>query len=268
MKHLRLAIRALSFSVVTGTLYGLFLVGSVLLISHRQASRRWRNRVVRTWARSAAVILGLKIRVRGTPPKAPFFLVSNHLSYIDIIVFASLVDSVFIAKHDVADWPIFGALSRAIDTIFIDRNRRSDVVRVNALIRKALAERVSLTLFPEGTSTQGSTVLPFKSSLLEPAVEAGVPVSYAAIRYRTSGGQPPAHLAVCWWGEMGFLSHLFALLQIPSFEAVVMFGSRTFEKPDRKALAAELWQAVTEQFIPIVKQEEECNPTTGNQRAA
>jgi 1-acyl-sn-glycerol-3-phosphate acyltransferase len=223
------------------------------------AGVRWRNSIFRTWARAIAAIIGMKIRVSGPPPQVPFFLVSNHLSYIDIIALASQLDCVFIAKQDVAGWPVMGALCRSIGTIFIDRNHRRDIARVNALIKQMIVQGRSIVLFAEGTSTQGSSVLPFKASLLEPAARAGYPVSYAALGYRTPPGEPPAHLAVCWWGEMTFLDHLFKLLQVSEFEATLTFGSHAIRLSDRRALASSLWQAVVEEFIPVVRLEEKCS---------
>jgi lyso-ornithine lipid O-acyltransferase len=123
---------------------------------------------------------------------------------------------------------------------------------VNALIAQTLAAQSSVVLFPEGTSSLGARVLPFKAALLEAAAQAKQPVAYAALSYRTPVGQPPAHLVVCWWGEMTFLDHLYRLLQVPKFEALVVFGEQTLQATDRKTLAAQLWQAVSEQFIPVV----------------
>jgi 1-acyl-sn-glycerol-3-phosphate acyltransferase len=222
----------------------------------------WRNFLFRSWARTTAAIMGMKIQVSGRPPRAPFFLVSNHLSYIDIVVFASLLDCVFIAKLDIASWPVMGVICRSFHTIFIDRNKRRDIARVNARIEQTLAAGQSVMLFAEGTSTRGASVLPFKASLLEPAAKASYPVSYAAVSYRTPINQPPAHVSVCWWDEITFLNHLFALFHVPKFEAIVVFGEHSIQAADRKVLAERLWQAVTEQFIPVVELEEECSTAT------
>src|SRR5262249_52377750 len=103
---------------------------------------------------------------------------------------------------------------------------------------------------------------------LEAAAQANYPVSYAAVSYRTPADQAPAHLAVCWWGEMTFLAHLYALLQLPEFTATVVFGAQSFQASDRKVLAQQLWQAVSQQFIPVIpniQAEEECSTLTNQQ---
>lgn len=257
MNYVRATVRALAFCVVTGLLYVLWLVGSVVVSLSGKMALRWRSFVFQIWAQTVALILGMKINVFGVPPQTPFFLVSNHLSYVDIIVFASLLDCVFIAKQDVASWPVIGFLCRKLNTIFIDRHSRRDVARVNAVIQQILAEGRSVILFAEGTSTQGASVLPFKASLLEPAAKANYPVSYAAVSYRTPANQPPAHVSVCWWGDMTFLSHLFTLFQIQRFEATVIFSSQTIRETDRRVLASRLRQAVAEQLAIVKKHAED-----------
>jgi 1-acyl-sn-glycerol-3-phosphate acyltransferase len=262
MRHLRAIIKALAFCVVTAVLYALLLAGALLPAPFKQAARAWRNFIFRTWAKALAAVVGMRIKVSGTPPAAPFFLVSNHLSYVDIIVLASQLDCVFIARGDVARWPVLGLLCRSIKTIFVDREHRSDVARVNEQIAQTLAAQFGVVLFPEGTSTAGERVLPFKASLLEPAARAAYPVSYAALSYRTPADQPPAHLAVCWWAEMTFLDHLYALLQLREFEASVTFGVQTIQATDRKVLADRLWRAVSAQFKPVtqnIQAEEACS---------
>jgi len=143
-----------------------------------------------------------------------------------------------------------------MNTIFIDRARRRDTARVNRTVEKILAEGRSVVLFAEGTSTQGATVLPFKSALLEQAARASFPVSYAALSYSVPAGEMPAHLSVCWWGEMTFFKHLFDLFHLSEIRASVVFGSETIRETNRKALAIKLRSAVIEDFIPVVGLEE------------
>lgn len=259
-RHLRAMVRALAMCVVTAFFYLLWLSLMPFLLISEKASYAWRNFNFRNWAKATAALLGMRAAANGTPPQAPFLMVSNHLSYIDVVTFASQLDCVFVAKSEVAGWPILGVLCRSMGTIFVDRSSRKDVLRVNALIETALTAGKGVLLFPEGTSTAGIEVLQFHSALLEPAARAGYPVSYAVISYQTPAGEPPERLSVCWWGEMTFLSHLYRLFQLTSFDATVAFGSHSIRADDRKMLARELWRAVKEQLIPLVKTEEPCKP--------
>jgi 1-acyl-sn-glycerol-3-phosphate acyltransferase len=233
------------------------MVGLALLLPSRRARIRWRSFIFRRWAKATAALFKLRITTLGVPPRAPFFLVTNHLSYTDIIVLASQVDCSFIAKKDVLRWPLIGLLCRNLGTIFIDRNNRRDIARVNAQVEQALAEGRGVVLFPEGTSSPGATVLPFKSGLLELAARARLAVSYAALSYAVPERETPAHLSVCWWGDMTFMKHLFGLLGLSEINATLTFGRETIRGGDRKALASQLHAAVEQEFIPVVKSEEE-----------
>lgn len=212
---------------------------------------RLRNAVFRAWARSFARIVGLRIDVEGMPPRGSFFLVSNHVSYMDIIVLATAVDAAFVAKADLRAWPLLGRAFAAADTIFIDRGRRRDVLRVMARVGHELARDLGVVLFPEGTSGKGDRVLRFKPSLLEYAARRDLPVHYAAVTYATPAPHGPACQVVCWWGDMPFLRHLVGLLRLPRFEARLVFGAAPVHEPDRKALAEKLHEAVTASFSPI-----------------
>jgi 1-acyl-sn-glycerol-3-phosphate acyltransferase len=222
-----------------------------------------RRFIFRRWAKATAALLGVKIDAQGRPPRGAFFLVSNHLSYLDIVVLAALTDCVFIAKSEVARWPVIGLLSRGMNTIFIDREKRRDTARANALIERRLAKGQGVVLFAEGTSTEGARVLPFKSALLEQAARAGFAVSYAALSYRAPEGQSPAHLSVCWWGEMTFFKHLFELLHLSEIQALVRFGSEGILEENRKRLARKLHRAVSREFIPVIELGEECSAPVG-----
>ncbi|HEY7546615.1 MAG TPA: lysophospholipid acyltransferase family protein [Blastocatellia bacterium] len=259
MKFLRASIKTLALIALTLSLCALLITVKVFLPASRKT--RWRNFVFRTWARGTARLTGIKINLRGMPPRPPFFLVSNHLGYLDVVVMAACLDCIFIAKRDVESWPLIGFLCRQVDTIFIDRENRRDVVRVNSLIEKALIEGRGVVLFAEGTSTEGRAVAPFNPALLHSAAKSAFPVSYSAVSYRAATGEPPAHLSVCWWGDMTFADHLFRLFQLSSIEATLSFGSEPIVEGDRKLLANELWRAVNEQFIPVV--EETCSTQTG-----
>ena len=207
---------------------------------------------VRTWARACARILGMRITVDGASPAPPFFLVSNHLSYVDIVVLFSVLDCHFIAKSDVARWPVMGFLARTAGTLFIRRESKRDLTRVIPAVQALLGAGRGVVVFPEGTSTKGDAVARFKPSLFEVAILTETPVSYAALSYVTPDATPPAHLSVCWWGDMEFMPHLFRLLALPRFDATVAFGGARITADDRKVLAARAQRAVEDQFTPVV----------------
>ncbi len=181
------------------------------------------------------------------PPRAPFVLVSNHLSYVDILVLASQLDTVFVSKYEVADWPILGVLCRAMGTVFLNRESRRDLSRVLEEMNDHLEHDCGIVFFPEGTSTNGSHVLQFRPSLLEIAVRLKQPVAYASLRYVTPDGSSVANV-VCWWGDAPFVKHFLRLISLPGFRAELLFGAQPISSSDRKVLAAELREAVAAQL--------------------
>jgi len=251
-KHFRATARVVALCSVTACMYSFRLVVAVLVSFSPRASRRLRVRVFRAWARAAAWIVGMRVSVRGVAPSGAFLLVSNHLSYMDVVALASQLDCVFVAKSEVARWPVMGFLCRSVNTIFVNRERKRTLPTVLESVGRSLEEGTGVVIFAEGTSTRGARVKPFRSSLLEHAARASLPVHFASIGYRTTPPQAHASEAICWWGEMTFLGHIYRLFMLPHFDASLVFGERTVWADDRKVLAGRLWLAVNAQFVPVV----------------
>ena len=226
------------------------LVNVALLLVPR-ARVRWRHRVVRTWARGLARVIGMRRQVAGTPPRAPFVLVSNHLSYLDIILLYTAVDGVFIAKQEMRHWPVLGPLANLFGTLWVNRTVRRDAVRVLDLIDEAIARGDGVILFAEGTTSSGDAVHPMRPALLDWAAREQYPVHYASITYRTGPALPRARDVICWWGEMTFLPHLRTVIRLPGFEAGLRFGAAPITGPTRGVLADRVHRAISEQFIPV-----------------
>jgi 1-acyl-sn-glycerol-3-phosphate acyltransferase len=248
MKIARATVRLVALTCVTAVLSALFLTLRPFMRSRALA---WRNWNVRTWARAIIRMLNIRIHTTNDGPRAPFLLVSNHLSYIDIVVLASQLNCAFIAKSEVADWPFVGRMGAWIDTIFINRQRKKDVIETMNRMHRLIDAGLGVVLFAEGTSTSGRQVSPFKSAILELAAQREVLVHYASISYATSTEETSADQAVCWWGDMTFPDHFFRLLQLSGFEAIVTFGPEPLVADDRRVLASKLWQAVNAQFVPV-----------------
>jgi 1-acyl-sn-glycerol-3-phosphate acyltransferase len=243
------------FSLAT-YLFLLVTAGSLGLIQRLRrapvSTGHWRTRIFRRWSRGVARLLGMRAEVHGTPPRTPFVLVSNHLSYVDVILLGGQLSCVFVAKAEVDRWPLVGALCRSVDTVFIDRKTKRDIPRVTQRLQDILADGRGVVLFPEGTSTKGEGVLRFRPGLLAEAARSGRSVSYASLSYKTPPGSRPARLAVCWWGDMPFPRHLIRLLGLPGFEASLTFGEEPIRETDRKLLATRLQRAVERQFQAVV----------------
>jgi len=183
--------------------------------------------------RTAFATLGIRYRVRGVPPKSGI-VVANHLSYLDIAAFSAAMKCFFVSKAEISTWPYFGPTARFGGTLFIDRSSRTSAAKVAAEIAQRLALPVPILFFPEGTSSDGSSVLSFHTLLFEPAIRAQAPITAAAIRYVRANGAPESEL--CWFGDEGFLPNLLRALRDPVFVAEITFAEpRTY--PDRKIAA-------------------------------
>lgn len=230
------------------------VTGVAVLTPWRRWQARWRRVVLRAWGRGLERVLRVQTVVEGTRPAAPFFLVTNHLSYLDIAILAAATPGRFVAKREVRSWPGFGLMAAGSGSIFIDRSAKRDAVRVMDRLAAAVAGGDGIIVFAEATSSPGHTVLPFRPALLEWAARTGYPVHYASVSYRTPAGSPPAHLSVCWWGDMTLGPHLLGLCRLPRIEATIRFGADPIVERDRKLLADRLQRAVAAQFTPVVRE--------------
>jgi len=202
------------------------------------ARRTWLKRTARRLLQAMEV----EVEVEGIPPSSGL-LVSNHLGYLDILVLASVVPAIFVSKAEVRGWPVFGWLAQCAGTIFVKRENRGDVARVSQEIGQTLTRGAVAILFPEGTSSNGEAVLPFRSSLLEPVLRLNCPVSPAALDYRLADGSVGQE--VCYWGDMVLGPHLLNLLSKPGVQAIVRFGNPEVRAAaDRKQLAKNLHESV------------------------
>ena len=237
-RRLRAVWRLFSLVVALGCASVLFFLTAGPWSGFRRRSL-WLHRTSRLVLRA----LSVRFVVEGEPGPRTGVVASNHVSYLDIPVLAAATPQVFLAKSEVRDWPVIGWFARTAGTQFIDRKRRSDVARQNADFVHIVEHDAVLTLFLEGTSTDGADVRPFRSSLLEPVVEHHWPVTPAAMHYTCTGGDVAQD--VCWWGDMGFFEHLFRLVRVDTVTAHLRFGHAVASSADRKALAEHLHTEVS-----------------------
>ena len=201
--------------------------------------------------RFVAYLFGIRIRVLGTPPTGGALLLANHTSWLDIVIFSAVAPLSFIAKSEVATWPFFGTLARLQRTVFVTRARRSQTGQARDAIAERLAEGDVLVLFPEGTSADGNSVLPFKSALLaaaDTALHQGrkVTVQPVSTAYVAREGIPMGREnrpLYAWYGDMELVPHLWEALQAGPLDVVVQFHP-SLAVTDRKELARTAWDTV------------------------
>ena len=249
--NVRAALRLCAFALVTLTL----LVPYLLVLP---IGRRAKRPVEVLWFRLVLALIGLKVRVSGQAAREGQVLyAANHVSYLDIMVLGALIDARFIAKADVKGWPVIGVLARLGGTVFV-RRISTDAARQNRDLASVLTSGQSLILFAEGTSGDGSKVLPFKSSLFGVAerLPEGMMLSVqpVALSYRRLDGQPVLTQgqrdALAWYGEMTLLPHLWRFLGRRSALVTVTFLRPVPASAGRKALAASSQAAVQTAISP------------------
>jgi 1-acyl-sn-glycerol-3-phosphate acyltransferase len=252
--RVRLVLRAAWAAVALVVLFAIFLpLRGLDLLLERIAGRPVTAAgpaIVRLWAAQALPTLGLRFRQRGTPMRGGGAFVANHASWIDIVALQRAAAPFLVSKSEVRNWPGIGLIGRAIGTMFIDR-RPAAAKRQEAELHARLSRGDRMALFPEGTSSDGLRVLPFKSSLFgvffTPGLSEDCAVQPVTICYRQPEGLPDSFYG--WWGEMDFASHARDVLARSSGGVVEL----TFHPPlplagfaDRKALAQAADAAVRE----------------------
>jgi len=219
---------------------------------------RLRGFFLQNLGRAICRSLKIKVRERGFAHpvrRGKVFLVSNHLSYLDIVILASVRPVAFVSRHDVADWPVIGTLARLVGTIFINRGQKLASRKLIETVTSALHQGASVLVFPEGTSTDGQGLLPFKTALFEAAVRSGAMVQPVLLRYVKVENRPlnsSGRDLVCWYDGRSFPRHAWDLLGLRGLEVEVCFIKPIRPGSDRKALAARVRQNMSESFRPLI----------------
>ena len=205
--------------------------------------------LIRRWSTRLLALLDIRMRVSGAieVDGGNVLIVCNHVSWLDIFVLNAQQPARFVAKAELARWPLVGRLIRGAGTIFIERERRRDTRRVNHHAAEALLRGDVVAVFPEGTTTDGTSLLRFHASLLQPIVESHGHVQPVALRYRDARGAhstAPAYgdetFASCFWrvcGERGMAVDVIASSPIAAGEKHRRELAREAEDAIRKALA-------------------------------
>ncbi len=250
-RPLRIGVRAVGLVSATVACVSVPAVTRLATGNAPRAVARVGSRAARVWSYLVCRLLGVRIAASHVPRGGPFLVASNHLSYLDIWVLGALYPSLFVAKREIGTWPLFGWISRAAGTLFVDRESPRDAVRAIRRMRSCLEHGVSITLFPEGRTSSGDRVRPFLPTLLQPAAELGIPCYAASLTYELPDDDAPPARTVCWFDGSNFVRHLVRLLGLRRIEARVSFSPSPIRSGDRKELAIRLWQHTSSHFVPL-----------------
>lgn len=235
------------------------------VIALRSGGRLDDGRIPRLWHRMVVRLLGIRLHVRGDLAKSrPLLIVSNHISWTDIIILGSLAELHFISKIEVASWPIFGTLARLQRSVFIERTARRKSGDQASEIARRIADGDPMVLFAEGTTGDGNILLPFKSTLFGAAQMAladsdeAVTIQPVALAYTRLQGLPMgrAHRPhAAWTGDTDLAPHLVALLREGAMDVEVHFGTPIEFRAgaDRKRIARDVEAEIRAMFSTALR---------------
>ena len=206
-----------------------------------------KDRRIKKWCQKLLKILEVNLQLSGfdsLPPSGILFA-SNHISWLDIMVINAAMPVRFVAKSEVKQWPIFGYLADQLNTLYIQRNNRGDVSQMVGQLVNALNDGERICIFPEGTSSDGSTVLPFKSNLFEAVIISNSHCMPLAITYKdlVTGQQS---IAPAYFGEMNLIESIKNIVNSPPIDVLVSVNAMTSSYRTRKELCDEVWEKVNQ----------------------
>ena len=188
-------------------------------------SKPQRDRRVQKWARKMLRRLGIELKIVGAPaPAGPLLLVSNHVSWVDILALHAVCPCRFVAKADVEHWPLVGTLVTGGGTLYVKRESQRDAMRVVIRMAQALKDGDILAVFPEGTTSDGSSMLPFHSGLIQAAISADAPVQPVALQIVNGRTGRPSR-AASYMGDESLAGSIWRTLCARELCAVVTFGA-------------------------------------------
>jgi 1-acyl-sn-glycerol-3-phosphate acyltransferase len=196
-----------------------------------------RHHSIRKWCKQLLGIFRMRFAVIGAEQleDAHYLMAANHISWIDIHVINAFKPHYFVAKAEVASWPIFGWMAKQLGTLFIERGKANSIRKMVPELAAQLSQK-PICIFPEGTSTDGKQVAPFKSNLFEAAIVANAPVYALAIQYfELQTGKKTT--APAFIGDMGLLDSIWNLISSPPICAVLSISAKLPALNERKALA-------------------------------
>jgi lyso-ornithine lipid O-acyltransferase len=228
----------------------MFCYAGAELVVTRPATREQRAEWMHRFCARAVERMGIPVRAVGPYPERGA-VVSNHLGYLDIVAFGALHRCVFVSKLEIKDWPVLGWMTTMAGTVYVDRGHGGSAVRAKSRLEAVADAGLPVVFFPEGTTSNGETVLKFHSGLLAQAMDAGLAVTAAHLRFRLTVDNGPGVTVendVCYWGDVSMGKHIFRMLGLRGIEVEVRFSDApiafSVDAKQRKKAAEEAWVSV------------------------
>ena len=216
-----------------------------ILTRFSNATHEQRSQHVADWSKRFLQLLGVAVKVNGQPlQKGPLMVVINHVSWLDILVMLAAQPVCFVSKSEVRHWPIIGWLATNVGTLYIERAKARDALRVIHQIAESLKAGHLIGIFPEGTTSDGKSLLPFHANLLQAAIASGSPVQPVALRFLEANGS--LSMSPTYINDDTLLSSVWRMLRADPVTAQLDFlPSMESQGLDRRELAAQLQQLIS-----------------------
>lgn len=214
------------------------------------SSRRVAQHIASSWAKRLLRSGGLAMTTEGTPTPGGCLIVPNHVSYLDILVILASTGGFFVGKSEIGSWPIIGRLMRSSENIFVERKKKSDIIRVNESLERVIRLGFPTVVFLEGTSSGGSGLLPLKPNMAQPAIVTRCPVVPVSLLYRIDTPGTSVEEDIAYWRDMTLLPHLLRLLGLRGHRVHVVIGEPILpqEGEDRAELTKRIEAALAAPF--------------------
>lgn len=227
--------------LVIHIIYGIGVITFHTIIKRRSATNAIFKAAFTVWYKQACDIVGLKVIVEGEPAEGPVLMVANHVSWLDILLLASVANPRFLSKAEIRQWPLIGWAGQQIDTLFIKRGQRSASAAASAGIAEGLKQNNRILIFPEGTTTEGKVVGRLHARLLGAAIDTASPVQPLVIHYTDDNTNAHTSERIPFVGEQNLLSNVWILLGCKNPTAYVYcLPAMASAGLTRKALASEI----------------------------
>jgi 1-acyl-sn-glycerol-3-phosphate acyltransferase len=250
-----ITIAAALIHVVLGIAFALLCFGWI--------GRAGRDAAVIIWSRLLLLIIGVRVESAGPPPRSAgeagqpavgSLLLINHTSWLDVFSIAAVVPARFVAKAEIGRWPVFGWLAILVGTLFVERGRRHAVVRTNQQLADRLRSGQLIGIFPEGTTTDGSRLLPFHANLVQPAIDLGAQLRPVGVRYTQRGQFSTVAMFV---GEMNLMQSLWRVVTAPHLAVELHWLPPIDPPPSNRHAAGRVARAAIAHALHIPLEEHE-----------
>jgi len=241
-----------------------------IAVSYPWLSMSLQRRILQNWSRELLDILGIQLLIDSDDALHAVdsgLIVTNHVSWLDVFVLNAVVPMRFVAKSEVRSWPVIGWLCARAQTLFIERGKARSAARINTKMVTLLQRGECLAVFPEGTTTDGAQVAHFHASLLQPAIDAGVPVQAIALRYQDAYGQRSA--AAAYIDDISFAQSMWLILSARHLQVRLLASAplptavtdrRSLTRQAQQIIATFL-QTLNEAAHPTLHDEDVCTPS-------